>query len=130
MASNVALSEPLNNVGKPVLTASDLPRTGGLKSDILKTMQTMQLKHEILPATGTAWANIVPKNDTIFVNPRSVNTKKMVPSVVGLGLMDALYLLENRGLHVQFSGYGKVVSQSLNPGIQILKPETILLKLE
>ena len=130
MATNVALSEPLNNVGKPVLTASDLPRTGGLKSDILKTMQTMQLKHEILPATGTAWANIVPKNDTIFVNPRSVNTKKMVPSVVGLGLMDALFLLENRGLRVQFSGYGKVVSQSISPGIQILKPETILLKLE
>ncbi len=130
MASNVALSEPLNNIGKPVLTALDLPRTGGLKSDILKTMQTMQLKHEILPATGTAWANIIPKNDTVFVNPRSVNTKKMVPSVIGLGLMDALFLLENRGLRVQFSGYGKVVSQSLNPGIQILKPETILLKLE
>ncbi len=130
MASNIALSEPLNNVGKPVLGASDLPRTGGLKADILKTMQTMQLKHEILPATGTAWANIVPKNDTVFVNPRSVNTKKMVPSVIGLGLMDALFLLENRGLRVQFSGYGKVVAQSLNPGIQILKPETISLKLE
>jgi cell division protein FtsI (penicillin-binding protein 3) len=43
-------------------------------------------------------------------------TKKSIPSVVGMGLKDALYVLENRGLKVQFSGYGKVVAQSLNPG--------------
>ncbi|MDR0907957.1 MAG: transpeptidase family protein [Rikenellaceae bacterium] len=35
----------------------------------------------------------------------------VMPEVVGMGLRDALYLLESRGLVVEFSGKGAVVSQ-------------------
>jgi cell division protein FtsI (penicillin-binding protein 3) len=52
-------------------------------------------------------------------------TPGMVPDVTGMGLRDALLLLENYGISVQASGRGKVISQSLeagsriNPGSQI-----------
>lgn len=44
----------------------------------------------------------------------------LVPDVTGMGLKDALFLLENSGLKVRVSGRGKVVKQSLRPGIRIV----------
>ncbi|HMX41906.1 MAG TPA: PASTA domain-containing protein, partial [Saprospiraceae bacterium] len=41
---------------------------------------------------------------------------KTVPSVVGMGLKDAIYLLENRGCRVRVEGVGRVARQSIAPG--------------
>ena len=43
------------------------------------------------------------------------STRK-VPNLRGMSLRDALYVLENRGYQVTFSGKGKVFSQSLEAG--------------
>ena len=43
----------------------------------------------------------------------------LVPNVVGMGLSDALYLLERAGLRVTHIGSGRVVSQSLRNGTRI-----------
>lgn len=43
----------------------------------------------------------------------------VVPNVKGMGLRDALYLLENSGLKVGVSGAGTVSRQSLEPGQRI-----------
>lgn len=54
-----------------------------------------------------------------------------VPNVVGMGLDDALYLLEKSGLVVDIVGYGKVVKQSLSPNTAVAntnKRITITLK--
>ena len=42
-----------------------------------------------------------------------------VPDVRGMGLSDALYLLESAGLNVTHSGYGAVRTQSIEPGRKI-----------
>ncbi len=52
-----------------------------------------------------------------------------VPDVTGMGLKDALFLLENAGLKVQISGSGKVTMQSLSPGDAIKKGAYIKLQL-
>ncbi|WP_282073313.1 penicillin-binding protein [Polaribacter atrinae] len=52
-----------------------------------------------------------------------------VPDVRGMSGMDALALLENIGLKVQFTGVGKVKSQSLSKGEKLIKGRTIILKL-
>jgi cell division protein FtsI (penicillin-binding protein 3) len=41
-----------------------------------------------------------------------------VPCVVGMGLKDAMYILENRGFKVNFSGNGKVIAQDPPAGAQ------------
>ena len=115
MASNVALSEPLNQHGKPVASAATLPDDVGYKNDMVKVLTSFKMKYEIV-AKDDDWVSLRAKGDTINLVPRNILNKKAVPSVVGMGLKDALYILENRGLKVQFSGYGKVVSQSLTPG--------------
>jgi cell division protein FtsI (penicillin-binding protein 3) len=46
-----------------------------------------------------------------------------------MGTKDAVYLLENAGLHVQLIGRGKVVAQSLPPNSALQKGENIVLTL-
>ncbi len=58
----------------------------------------------------------------------SVKDKK-IPDVKGMGLKDAIYLLENMGLKVSASGRGKVIYQSLAENTAFNKGETIKLQL-
>lgn len=53
----------------------------------------------------------------------------MVPSVQGLGLKDALDILENKGLKVTIQGKGKVMAQSIPAGSTLKKGQTIYLQL-
>jgi cell division protein FtsI (penicillin-binding protein 3) len=46
-------------------------------------------------------------------------TEGKVPDVRGMGLTDALYILEQAGLSVKHRGSGRVKTQSLNPGYNI-----------
>jgi cell division protein FtsI (penicillin-binding protein 3) len=47
------------------------------------------------------------------------------PDVTGMGLKDALYVLENRGFKTQVSGRGRVVAQSVTPGTAFVKGQKI-----
>ncbi|HFA51659.1 MAG TPA: PASTA domain-containing protein [Bacteroidetes bacterium] len=52
-----------------------------------------------------------------------------VPNVLGMGLRDALFLLENKGLRVEINGkYGRVQKQSIKPGAKA-KGQTIWIRL-
>ena len=53
----------------------------------------------------------------------------LMPNVVGMGLNDALYLLESRGLRVHFSGKGMVRQQSIPAGRKIQAGQTVSLTL-
>lgn len=52
-----------------------------------------------------------------------------VPSVVGMGAKDAVYLLESKGLKVRLNGIGKVKNQSIAGGSRLVKGQTIALTL-
>lgn len=52
-----------------------------------------------------------------------------MPDVVGMGLKDALFILENRGLKVSFTGKGSVRSQSIRAGEPLRRGSTVYLKL-
>ena len=52
-----------------------------------------------------------------------------VPDVRGMTLRDAIYLLENRGMRVEFEGAGRVDEQSQLPGTRIVKGSRIKLTL-
>ena len=53
-----------------------------------------------------------------------------VPNVFGMGAMDAVYLLENRGLIVILKGKGTVRKQSIPPNRDIKKGDKIVITLE
>ena len=53
-----------------------------------------------------------------------------IPDLTGLGLSDALYLLENRGFKVSYSGEGLVASQTPPAGEQGSPGQLIKLELD
>jgi cell division protein FtsI (penicillin-binding protein 3) len=55
--------------------------------------------------------------------------KPVVPDVSGMPLRDALYILENKGLKVNYNGRGRVLEQSLTPGSLLTPNATINLVL-
>jgi cell division protein FtsI (penicillin-binding protein 3) len=55
--------------------------------------------------------------------------KQSVPNVKGMPGMDAIALLENLGIKVNAVGMGKVKTQSLQAGQDIIKNTTITLEL-
>jgi cell division protein FtsI (penicillin-binding protein 3) len=61
---------------------------------------------------------------------RHVVLRQTVPDVKGMGLKDALYLLESLDLHVNVKGSGKVRSQNPGPGSALQKKETIFIQLD
>ena len=71
---------------------------------------------QIADSTGVSYASVAFDDETI-------------PSVIGMGLRDAVYMLEKRGIKVQFSGVGLVKSQSLPAGSKIIPGTPVLLSL-
>lgn len=55
--------------------------------------------------------------------------KNIMPDVKGMGLKDAVYMLETSGLQVQVLGKGRVQSQSVLPGTRVSKGQFIVLQL-
>ncbi len=60
---------------------------------------------------------------------KNILDKNMIPELYGMGIRDAIYLLENRGIHVQYEGVGRIKSQSIHSGQPIIRGTTIHLTL-
>ena len=89
-----------------------------------------------IPFTDSAAAGIFRKanmkNNFSYLNAplnSSASSGSVTPDVVGMGLKDAVYLLENKGLKVTVSGRGRVMNQSLMAGTIYKKGQNILLAL-
>lgn len=78
--------------------------------------------------SNSDWLTTNKDNEVVALDTRKIEKGK-VPNVVGMGLRDALYLLENEGLYVDFSGSGRIVSQSVTPGSPVYKGTLIKLEL-
>ncbi len=79
---------------------------------------------------GSTWlTNVKPEGSKKWSAQSLLVKKGEVPNVKGMGLRNALYLLENKGLRVIPVGKGKVATQSLEEGTIIRKGQTITLHL-
>lgn len=86
------------------------------------------LSHSRVPVkkeTNARWAILNPFQDGLSIQKRKI-VADIVPDVVGMGIRDAIYVLENLGLKVRFDGRGRVISQSLTPGTTINGQEIII----
>jgi cell division protein FtsI (penicillin-binding protein 3) len=77
------------------------------------------------------WMTTQAGDSVVTLVPRGVPTDamNMVPNVLGMGLKDALFILENRGLRVRFQGSGMVKQQSLPPGSRASQGSMIVIEL-
>ncbi len=125
-ATKIQLHEAINLTPKPKLTNNKLPvGTVGKVEDLAQVMDQIDLTY--YPFTKKEWGVLNARSDSLRIQSRTLS-KNVVPNVNGMGLRDALFVLENRGLSVSINGYGKVVRQSIKPGTTI-KGQTIKITL-
>ena len=75
------------------------------------------------------WVNIEKDSLERVVARELREVSDSVPSVLNMGLKDALYLLENKGYRVKFSGKGRVITQNPLPGSGLEKNGIINIEL-
>jgi cell division protein FtsI (penicillin-binding protein 3) len=127
MATTPDATEPIN--GKPFakLEGNMLPGFDvGNKEDLKTVMNYLDFNYFGQPSTDMA--AIRAKKDSILFQDRVVAAKK-VPNVMGMGLKNALYSLENRGYQVAIDGFGKVVGQSVPAGTALRRGRTVKITL-
>ena len=78
---------------------------------------------------GASWSQATVEAGETTINAVAIEEGR-VPDVRGMGLTDALFLLEKSGLRVTHRGSGRVRTQSLAPGYKIANNTRIELVLE
>lgn len=109
---------------------STLYSSTGMKNDLNAIFSFMHIDYRD-SAKGGYWRTMqLQKNAASLLQPMYADeSKKVTPDVVGMGLKDAVYLLENKGFQVFISGRGKVVNQSMIVGTTFNKGQKISLLL-
>ncbi len=72
---------------------------------------------------------ITTKLDSSVRLSNRIITENLMPNVKGMGIKDALFILENMGLSVAFEGRGTVLSQSVTPGARISNGDLVTLQM-
>jgi cell division protein FtsI (penicillin-binding protein 3) len=99
----------------------------GSTRDMKEVIRTLGLSYRD-SAGKNEWGCLYAANDQPVLHKETVS-RQTVPDVKGMGLKDALYLLETLDLRVTARGRGKVKNQSMPPGSTLTKNQTIMLEL-
>jgi cell division protein FtsI (penicillin-binding protein 3) len=111
------LSTPIN-LERPALATAEMPSlNAGYKSDFKAVLASLDF--EVEEKTESDWIVMqAVESDKVKIENRKIDNKN-IPNVIGMGLRDAVYVLENKGLHVRIKGFGKIVQQSIKAGTPI-----------
>ncbi len=99
---------------------------GGRQKDIQRVLGELGIKRNT--DVGTQWISTTAKENGVHVSPRPA-VDGVMPDVRGMGAADAVSLLEDRGLKVVLTGYGRVTSQSIPHGTAYVKGSTVVIEL-
>ena len=116
-----------NIVLKDTLNRYPYSRSGD-KMSFLVASENMRIPVEDLSNKSNEWISTRTGKDAIKIIHKKMQ-KGLVPNVVGMGLIDATYMLEKYGLFVQPVGSGIVREQSIKAGLRINKGQKIILQL-
>jgi cell division protein FtsI (penicillin-binding protein 3) len=127
-SSSLNFMQPINN-RQPLLTKS--PESIKSKNnELLIVSNALNLK--VKSSANEEAYTTRNTSDTLSIslsesNLKSQLDKGIVPNLNGLSAKDALYLLENKGIHVKIVGMGSVKKQSIEAGQRFNKGDKITL---
>lgn len=99
----------------------------GDKEDVLTIVDYTNFHNQYKMGTSN-WLMAHADDSTLYIKDKFIATNR-IPDVRGLGLKDAIFILENVGLSVKVYGRGKVRKQSLPVGQGFSKGERIVIEL-
>jgi len=102
-----------------------VPEAGnGLRADINEVLGELDVRYR--KTSKEDWVATRESGDTIRLV--GVDVKQgLVPDVRGMSLRDAVYLIENAGLKVRYSGKGRVLRQSPQHGARVYEGSVVSL---
>lgn len=99
----------------------------GIREDVMLFAQDLGFKTQSQNMTAE---HVAIAYDTMTVYVNGVNDiPGLLPDVVGMGVGDAVYLLEKEGYRTKTNGFGRVFRQSPRPGTPCIKGDLISLEL-
>jgi len=97
----------------------------GLSRDLVKVLNSLDVDTNGKKPSSLV-ARAIKGEDAVTLEEVEISGEK-IPDVRGMAPSDAVYLLENAGLHVRITGVGKVRSQSMPPGSLYKQGQSITL---
>lgn len=97
----------------------------GERSEVVYLYETLGIPY-LDESNSSDWIKVTTSRDTVRLTTKTFENQAM-PNVKGMGLKDALYLLENAGVKVYYEGTGVVKSQSVIPGTPLSSTSSIKL---
>ena len=128
-SNSIEYHERLNTENRQLV--GDVPVSlSGSKQELEQIFDAFKVPY-LEASNAGEWVYTKTKDKEVEMQPANHLSKNesLVPNVRGLGLEDALYLLENRGLKVKARGIGMVKRQSLLPGTRIIGKSEIVIEL-
>ena len=110
-----------NTVVIPHVKAGEMRQTQRVLEEL-----NINIQGKIADSRKEVWGSTHAAPQAVVLESRGI-MQNFVPSVIGMGAKDAVYLLESKGLKVNLVGVGKVKSQSIANGTIIRKGQTITL---
>ncbi len=98
----------------------------GYRADINEVLKNLDVRYK--RTASDEWVVTKESGDTIRLAGVRIE-KGLVPDVRGMSLRDAIYLLENSGLRVKYSGKGKVRKQSPEHGARYSEGSIVSLEM-
>lgn len=92
-----------------------------------KVIETLNIPAQ-LPPNQDRWLAAKSTSDNVVFTAVKFRHDQ-VPNVIGMGLRDAIYLLESKGIQVRIIGRGTVKKQSVNAGSKIQRGQEIVIQL-
>lgn len=124
---NFYINDLDNELQKEAFASANLPRgMKGFGPDIDQILNFSNVPHAKSSTKG--WIAVENQRTKLDIDEVKIS-KRTVPDVLGMGVRDAVYVLENLGYKVKIEGVGRVSNQSLPPHTRNMGG-TITLQLE
>lgn len=122
-------SEWRNSIATGVKAHRPTQIKGGSTEQMREVASALDVAFSTEARRGWSLAEVDDSTQRAEFSEVATDVSKM-PRVVGMGLKDALYLLESRGLRVGFTGHGRVASQSVAAGAACKRGDYVQLVLK
>ncbi|MEJ7627678.1 MAG: penicillin-binding protein [Ferruginibacter sp.] len=129
--SDKIYSRYINTKGNMITAYTDTAeyRYSGNRTDLNSIFQYLNIPFNDSSSSG-AWRSVMLRsNQAALKAPAESSAISITPDVSGMGLKDAVYLLENKGFKIAVNGRGKIIDQSIVAGSFFKKGQKITLML-
>jgi cell division protein FtsI (penicillin-binding protein 3) len=98
----------------------------GYRSDLNEVLKNLDINYR--RTADDDWVATKESGDTVSLTGIKIQPG-LVPDVRGMSMRDALYLLENKGIRVRYTGKGRVLRQSPEHGARYNEETVVSLEL-